>query len=157
MSDFKIYLNASAGRWNHCGLIGQINLPRILSCVLLHLMRLMYQKRTADIQLLILHLIIRCALWSEKYGNFVCEATNFVSTNCWLYCQCDITNLSHVVVGLECADSTSGCDVLDIKSFSTCFGLFWKHSWHFLTHFLHYMVFFAYSSLCRKEKHLCKK
>jgi len=47
-------------------------------------MRLMYQKRTANIQLLILHLIIRCALWSEKYGNFVYEVTNFVSSNCWL-------------------------------------------------------------------------
>ena len=34
-------------------------------------MRLMYQKRTADIQLLILHLIIRCTLWSEKHGTVI--------------------------------------------------------------------------------------
>jgi len=29
----------------------------------------MYEKITASIQLLILHLIMRCALWSEKYGR----------------------------------------------------------------------------------------
>jgi len=29
-------------------------------------------KKTANIQLLILHLIIRCALCYEKYSNFVC-------------------------------------------------------------------------------------
>jgi len=32
-------------------------------------MRLVYEKKTSSIQFLILHLIIRCAVWSRKYGN----------------------------------------------------------------------------------------
>jgi len=31
--------------------------------------RLTYEKKQASIHFLILHLIIRCALWSRKYGN----------------------------------------------------------------------------------------
>ena len=33
--------------------------------------RLMYEKRTANIEFLVLRLITRCALWSAKYGNEV--------------------------------------------------------------------------------------
>jgi len=29
----------------------------------------MYEKRTANIQFLVLHLTTRCTLWPEKYGN----------------------------------------------------------------------------------------
>jgi len=35
-----------------------------------NLVRFMYEKRTASIQFLIPHLIIRCALWSRKHGNY---------------------------------------------------------------------------------------
>jgi len=31
----------------------------------------MHEKRTASIQFLTLRLVIRCALWSEKYGTCV--------------------------------------------------------------------------------------
>jgi len=38
----------------------------------------MYEKRTASIQFLILRLMIRCALWSRKYGNY--SQTSFIRT-----------------------------------------------------------------------------
>jgi len=38
-----------------------------------NLVRFMYEIRTASSQFLILHLIVWCALWSEKYDNFAGE------------------------------------------------------------------------------------
>jgi len=34
----------------------------------------MYEKRTANIKILILHLITWCTLWSEKYGTRICAS-----------------------------------------------------------------------------------
>jgi len=40
--------------------------------------RFMYGKRTGSIQFLILGLIILCAFWSRKYGNY--SQTSFIQT-----------------------------------------------------------------------------
>jgi len=40
--------------------------------------RFMYEKRTASVQFLILCLIIRCTLWSQKYSNY--SRTLFIQT-----------------------------------------------------------------------------
>jgi len=74
----------SQWRLRHLGVIGkELNtVLTYLSFASFHApynpVRFMYGKRTASIQFLILHLIILCALWSRKYGNYT--QTSFIQT-----------------------------------------------------------------------------
>jgi len=42
----------------------------------------MHEKRTADIQFLVLRLIIRHVLWSRKYGNISANFASILSFCC---------------------------------------------------------------------------